>query len=107
MHAVFASSGQKEPRKVMKQPGLSAIVYFSFGLLLLSLLMTVAMAAQQEVDPERFDKSPGTAQPQRAVSHHKNTKRSQARRARKAVPATAKPDSQKAANTQTGQPAGK
>jgi len=91
----------------MKQPRLSAIVNFIFGLLFLSFLMTAVMAAQQEVDPERFDKSPGTAQPKRAVSHHKNTKRSQARRARKAVPATTKPDSQKAANTQTGQPAGR
>ena len=91
----------------MKQSRLSAIVNFSFGLLFLFLLMTSAMAAQQEVDPERFDKSWGTAQPHKVVSHHKNTKRSEARRERKAVPATAKPDSQKAAQTrQTSRPAG-
>ena len=87
----------------MKQTRLRPIVNFSFGLLFLSLLMTTAVAAQQEVDPEHFDKSSGTAQPQRAVSHNKNAKRPQARRARKAVPATAKPNPQKAANTQTGQ----
>ena len=88
----------------MKRPRLTAIVNFSFGLLFLSFLMTAAMAAQQEVDPEHFDKPPGRPQPQRAVLHNKNTKRSQARRARKAVPVTTKPGSQKAANSQTGQP---
>jgi hypothetical protein len=91
----------------MKRPRLSAIVHFSFGLLFLSFLMTAVMAAQQEVAPERFDKSWGQAQPQKAVSNRKNTKKSQARRARKAVPATAKPDSQRAANSQTGQPVGR
>jgi hypothetical protein len=90
----------------MKQPRLSAIVNLSFGLLFLFLLMTTAMAAQQEVAPERFDKSWGTAQPHKVVSHHKKTKRSEAR-ARKAVPATAKPDSQKAEQTlQASRPAG-
>ena len=90
----------------MKQPRSGVIVNFGFGLLFLSLLMPAAMA-QQEVAPERFDKSWGTAQPHRAISHHKNTKRSEVRRARKAAPATTKPDSLKAANTQTGQPASK
>ena len=73
----------------MKQPRSGVIVNFGFGLLFLSLLMPAAMA-QQEVAPEHFDKSSGTAQPQRVVSHHKNTRKSPARRARKAVPATAK-----------------
>lgn len=91
----------------MKQLRLSAVVNPIFGLLILSFLMTAVIAAQQEIDPERFDKSRGTAQAQRAVSHHKNTKRAQARRVRKAVPATTKPDSQKATNAQTGQPGGR
>ena len=82
----------------MKQLRSSVIVIVSFGLLFLSLLMTAAMA-QQEVAPECFDRSWGTAQPHRTLSHHKTTKRSEARRARKAGPATAKPDSQKAAET--------
>jgi len=73
----------------MKQPRLGAIGNFSFGLLFLSLLMPPAIA-QQEVAPERFDKSGDTAQPRKAVSHHKSTQRSPTRRARKAVPATAK-----------------
>jgi hypothetical protein len=90
------AEGTKE--KVMKQLRSSVMVTFSFGLLFLSLLMPAAMA-QQEVAPERFDRSWGTAQPHKVVSHHKNTKQSEARRARRAVPATAKPDSQKAAQT--------
>jgi hypothetical protein len=96
----------------MKRPGSGAIANFSFGLLFLSLVITAAVAAQQEVAPDHFDQSPGTVQPQKAFSHHKNTKKSQTRRAQKAVPTTAKLHSQKvtntqAANTQTGQPVGK
>jgi hypothetical protein len=91
----------------MKQLRSSVIVNFSFGLLFLSLAMPAPMA-QQEVAPEHFDNPWGTAQPQRTVSHHKNTKRSEARRARKAVPATAKPDAQKTVETRrpSGQSAG-
>lgn len=88
----------------MKQLRSSVIVNVSFGLLFLSLLMTAGMA-QQEIAPERFDRSWNTAQPHRPLSHHKTTKKSQARLARKDVPATAKPDLQKAAaNTEPSRP---
>jgi hypothetical protein len=85
----------------MKQLRSSIIVNFSFGLLFLSLLMPAAMA-QQEVAPERFDRSWDTAHPHRPLSQHKTTKRSKAGQARKAVPAKEKLDSQKTQeNTQT------
>jgi hypothetical protein len=64
----------------MKRPRLRAIVNFSIGLLFLSLLVTPARAAQQEVDPKHFDKSWGQAQPQKTVSHRKDSKKSQAHR---------------------------
>jgi len=72
----------------MKQLRSSVIVNFSFGLLFLSLLMPAAMA-QQEIAPERFDRSWGTAQPHTRLSHHKTTESPEASRARKAGSATA------------------
>ena len=70
--------------------------------LALVVLATAAAKAQQEVDPERFDKSSSTRQVKPAASHRKSNKSTRKRRPQKPGTASAKSDSQKG---QTGRDA--
>jgi hypothetical protein len=81
----------------MKRITLTRVRRGSFQLmacLALVLLATAAAKAQQEVDPERFDKSSSTSQV-KPVSHRKSNKSTPKRRPQKPATASAKSDSQK------------